>query len=149
MAESIGIKIIKANKNAEPVYFGVARHLNGQSGPELFTPPISINCGIKEAPTAPTALYSTPQLAIEASINNATGISPSTIHEVLRTALTRIKWVIARGGLVDLDQFGQFKAVWSSPITRIDPITGKVTQTPSQRTVRFTFKSDFLSTPSR
>lgn len=144
LAESIGIKIFKLNRNSEPVYFGVARYLNGQSGPELFTSPILINCGVEEA-QAPPVQNNTPQTVIEQNISQATGMSQSQINEILQTALNRIKWVIARGGLVDLEQFGQFSAVWSTPITRIDPITGKVTQTPSHRTARFSFNSAFLS----
>lgn len=143
MAESIGIKINWSG--ATRVYFGVARYLNGERSPELISNEVYISASVNEDVTTPVynpdlesgTVKTWTQAQLVNVISQQSGITTTTIQQILNAALLKIKDVVAKGGSVAIEDVGTFDVLWSDPIVRVDRVTGKTTTTPAQRNARF------------
>lgn len=98
-----------------PVYFGVRAYslLAGVSDTILSASPLLIQMlppdDLIEPPQGPQFTHS----AFVAEVATETSVTFTVADFILRTALTGIKAVIAKGGSVELSYFGQFIADWS------------------------------------
>ena len=143
MAESIGIKINRSG--ATRVYFGVARYLNGERSPELISNEVYISASVNEDVTTPVynpdlesgTVKTWTQTQLVNVISQQSGITTTTVQQILNAALLKIKDVVAKGGSVAIEDVGTFYVLWSDPIVRVDRVTGKTTTTPAQRNARF------------
>lgn len=131
---------IKSKRPTESVYFGVARYERGQSGAVAYAAPITLqlDVGLPAVTATPDEVAGTAVIWMPDQFSAwLAGINPSA-EAIWQTAAHRIKWIVAKGGRVVLDDFGTFAAIWRPARTRIDPVTGRVIQIPAQRAGSFT-----------
>ncbi|MDG4556163.1 MAG: HU family DNA-binding protein, partial [Candidatus Contendobacter sp.] len=151
LAEGIGAKMFTKTGEAQRVYFGVARYHQGNKSTEAITNSILINPTVQGLPDPPpptpdeiagTAMNWT-QSALVIAVAQQMGLSAALVENVLQTALDRIKFIVSKGGRVELDHFGKFEAFWMDAFDRHNAITGDATPIAAQRNARFTLSPSF------
>ena len=133
----------------------VATNLSAKSS-ETYASPINITSKVKAvvpptadeiAGTARDVLYAVLKAEVFADVLTALGALPTEgqaiVHNAIDSTLLRIKDVVAKGGSVDLADFGVFAAKWTSERLGRNPSTGEPVITPAYRSLGFAPSTGF------
>ena len=133
----------------------VATNLSAKSS-ETYASPINITSKVKAvvpptpdevAGTARDVLYAVLKAEVFADLLTALGALPAEGQTIVNSAcdhiLLKIKDVIAKGGSVDLADFGVFAAKWTSERLGRNPSNGEPVITPAYRSLGFAPSTGF------
>ncbi len=133
----------------------VATNLSAKSS-ETYASPINITSKVKVvvpptpdevAGTARDVLYAVLKAEVFADVLTALGALPAEGQTIVNSAcdhiLLKIKDVIAKGGSVDLSDFGVFAAKWTSERLGRNPSNGEPVITPAYRSLGFAPSTGF------
>lgn len=133
----------------------VATNLSAKSS-ETYADPINITSKVKPvvpptpdeiAGTAREVVYATLKAEVFADVLSAMGSLPAEGQAICNSAidniLLKIKDVVAKGGSVDLADFGLFEAKWTKERLGRNPSTGEPVVTPAYRSLGFSPSTGF------
>lgn len=137
---------------AQPYRFQiVATNISGKSDETYAPETLNITSKVKAvapptpdeiAGTARAVLFEVLKAEVFADVVAALGTLPtegqSIVNTTIDSALLKIKDVIAKGGSVDLKDFGIFAAKWTKERLGRNPATGEPVITPAYRSLGFT-----------
>jgi nucleoid DNA-binding protein len=133
----------------------VATNLSAKSS-ETYASPINITSKVKAvvpptpdetAGTARDVLYAVLKAEVFADVLTALGALPTEgqaiVNSACDTILLKVKDVLAKGGSVELDDFGIFAAKWTSERLGRNPSNGEPVITPAYRSLGFAPSTGF------
>ncbi|MCC7279062.1 MAG: HU family DNA-binding protein [Chromatiaceae bacterium] len=133
----------------------VATNLSAKSS-ETYASPINITSKVKAvvpptpdetAGTARDVLYAVLKAEVFADVLTALGALPTEGQAIVNSAcdniLLKVKDVLAKGGSVELDDFGIFAAKWTSERLGRNPSNGEPVITPAYRSLGFAPSTGF------
>lgn len=133
----------------------VATNLSAKSS-ETYADPLNITSKVKAvvpptpdeiAGTARDVIYATLKAEVFADVLTALGSLPAEGQAICNSAvdniLLKIKDVVAKGGSVDLADFGIFEAKWTKERLGRNPSTGEPVVTPAYRSLGFSPSTGF------
>ena len=137
---------------AQPYVFSiVASNISASSSPTNAAAPLAITSKVKPvAPPTPDEIagtavdvnYASLKANVFADVLTALGSLPSEgqsiVNSAIDSAVLKIKDVIAKGGSVDLQDFGVFAAKWTNERLARNPATGAPVVVPAYRSLGFT-----------
>ena len=137
---------------AQPYVFSiVATNISASSSPTLAATPLNITSKVKAvtpptpdeiAGTAVDVNYATLKANVFADVLSALGSLPtegqSIVNSAIDSAVLKIKDVVAKGGSVDLQDFGVIEAKWTKERLARNPSTGAPIVVPAYRSLGFT-----------
>lgn len=129
----------------------VATNVSGKSSETYAAPALEITSRVKATPpptpdeiagTARDVAYAVLKAEVFADVLSAIGALPAEGQAVVNAAIDhvvlKIKDVLAKGGSVELDDFGLFAAKWTKERLGRNPATGEPVITPAYRSLSFT-----------
>ena len=135
---------------ARPYRFHIVAIFLGAESTETYASPINITSKVKAvvpptpdevAGTARDVLYAVLKAEVFADVLTALGALPTEGQAIVNSTcdniLLKIKDVIAKGGSVDLTDFGVFAAKWTSERLGRNPSNGEPVITPAYRSLGF------------
>lgn len=132
-------------------FYIVSKNISGKSDPVYSTAPLDITVRIKEtAPPTPDEVagtarevnYATLKAETYADVLSAMGTLPtegqSIVNATIDNMVLKIKDIVAKGGSVEMIDFGVMAAKWTNERLARNPSTGEPVVVPAYRSLSFT-----------